>query len=158
MYKPSGVPALDDAIDTQGTPDRSSIEIDRSGNRWRRTNLVDQILGGAGQFSISALVDQIIKLCGFDIQGWVKDKFVGDFSAVAKSKNAVKSLSDVDHAAATGVADGRMHIGALRCLPGKNHCAITANWAARPDPPRTHQPLTDTTPVAHRHLVCYRAT
>ncbi|KAA9161586.1 hypothetical protein FPZ12_013830 [Amycolatopsis acidicola] len=38
---------------------------------------------------------------GLDVEGWVKERFVGDFEAVAKSRNAVKNLALFDAAATT---------------------------------------------------------
>ncbi|NKQ56924.1 hypothetical protein HFP15_29040 [Amycolatopsis sp. K13G38] len=68
--------------------------------------MVQQILDGAGFFSESELVLKILTVCGLDVEGRVKERFVGNFEAVAKSRNALKNLGEFETAAATNIAEG----------------------------------------------------
>ena len=68
--------------------------------------MVQQILDGAGYFSESDLGFKILDLCGLDVMGWMKERFVGDFGAIARAKNAIEALGEFDEVAATNVAEG----------------------------------------------------
>ncbi|TNC21078.1 hypothetical protein [Amycolatopsis alkalitolerans] len=68
--------------------------------------MVQQILDGAGFFSESEIVLKILTLCGLDVEDWVKERFFGNFEAVAKSRNALKNLANFDTASATNTAEG----------------------------------------------------
>lgn len=106
VYKPGGVTPLDDGVDTDAPKKDPTSVLTEPGADGAVPDLVQQILDGAGFFSESALVLKIISVCGLDVEGWVKERFAGDFEAVAKSRNAVKNLAKFDDEAASTVAAG----------------------------------------------------
>jgi hypothetical protein len=65
-----------------------------------------QIMDGAGFFSVSDVVLKIIKVCGFDAMGWVRDKFLGDFHVAARVMHTLRALHDFDEIVARDVAEG----------------------------------------------------
>jgi hypothetical protein len=106
VYKPGGVVPLDFSVDdTQPLADPSAKLVE-PGEDGAVPDMVQQILDGAGYFSESDLVFKILNWCGLDVMGWVKEKFLGDFAAIARVKNAIQRLAEFDEVAATGIAEG----------------------------------------------------
>lgn len=105
-YKPGGVVPLDFTVEAGAKPEDPSAKLEEPGEEGAVPDMVQQILDGAGYFSESDLVFKILDLCGFDVMGWVKERFVGDFGAIARAKNAIEALGEFDEVAAANVAEG----------------------------------------------------
>jgi uncharacterized protein YukE len=105
-YKPGGVAPLDFTVEAGAKPEDPSAKLVEPGEEGAVPDMVQQILDGAGYFSESDLVIKILNLCGLDVMGWVKERFVGDFGAIARAKNAIEALGEFDEIAAANVAEG----------------------------------------------------
>ncbi len=105
-YQPAGVTKLDFKVDDNAPMADPATKLTEPGEEGAVPDLVQQILDGAGYFSESDLVLKILGWCGLDVMGWVKERFFGDFGAVAKVKNAIQHLSEFDAVAATNIAEG----------------------------------------------------
>ena len=106
VYKPAGVPESEVDVNDSAPLADPSAKLTEPGEEGAIPDMVQQILDGAGYFSESDLVLKILGWCGLDVMGWVKDKFVGDFKAIAHVKNALEKLGEFDEVAATNVAEG----------------------------------------------------
>jgi uncharacterized protein YukE len=105
-YKPPGVTPLDFTVDgTASLPDPTSKLVEPS-DEGAVPDLAQQILDGCGYASESDLVLKILQFFGLDVGGWVKEKFLGDFKAIARVKSALENLAEFDAEAATDVAEG----------------------------------------------------
>ena len=106
VYQPGGVTPLDFTVNAATKSEDPSAKLVEPGEDGAVPDMVQQILDGAGYFSESDLVFKILNLCGLDVMGWVKERFVGDFAAIARVKNAIHALSGFDNVAATNLAEG----------------------------------------------------
>jgi uncharacterized protein YukE len=106
IYKTGAVTPLDDSVDAKDPEVDPSSKLTEPSSEGAVPDMVQQILDGAGFFSESEIVLKILTVCGLDVEGWVKERFFGNFEAVAKSRNAVKNLANFDTATATNIAEG----------------------------------------------------
>jgi uncharacterized protein YukE len=106
VYQPGGITPRNFSVDDTAAPVDPASKLTAPSGEGAVPDLVQQILDGAGYFSESDLVIKILNWCGLDVMGWVKDKFFGDFGAIAKVKNAIGQLSDFDLVVVTDLAEG----------------------------------------------------
>ncbi|MGH3626975.1 MAG: hypothetical protein ACRDRL_05980 [Sciscionella sp.] len=106
VYKPGGVVPLDDGVDDKSPAPDPSLALAEPSGDGAVPDLAQQILDGAGFFSESEIVFKILSLCGLDVEGWVKDRFVGNLEEVAQSRNAIKNLATFDESTASTVSEG----------------------------------------------------
>lgn len=107
IYKPSGVTPLNTTqIDVSSPAVDPASKLTPPGEDGAFPEFAEQILEAVGYGSISGLVLKILTLLGLDVEDWVKERFVGDYKALAKSRNALLTLADFESTAATAVAEG----------------------------------------------------
>lgn len=104
LYRPSGVRPLPDTVDVAAPhvdPATALTEPDEGG---AVPDVLQQILDGIGYFSESEIVLKILSLCDLDVEKWVRDRFLGDYRALARCRNAIGNLAKFENAAATTIA------------------------------------------------------
>jgi hypothetical protein len=106
IYKPSGIMPLAADVDTTSPTVDPASSLTTPGTEGAVPDFAQQILDSVGYFSESELVLKILSLCGLNVEDWVKQRFVGDYQAVARCRNAIVNLSKFDNAAATLIAGG----------------------------------------------------
>ena len=106
IYKPSGVAPLTDEVDVSEPSVDAATKLTEPGDEGAFPDVAEQVLEGCAYVSISALALKLLTLLGLDVEEWIKERFAGDYKAVAKCRNAIKNLADFENAAATSIADG----------------------------------------------------
>ncbi|MBO0881446.1 MAG: hypothetical protein J2P17_14085 [Mycobacterium sp.] len=104
-YHSGSVTALSDYVDTEDPAVDPSSKLTPPGTDGAIPEPVETMLNSVGYFSESELTLQILKLCGFDAEQWIKNHFAGDYEALARCMNAVHNLEHFNEAAATAIAE-----------------------------------------------------
>jgi uncharacterized protein YukE len=106
QYQPGGVAPLDFTPEVKAVDDPAEVLREEPSEEGGVPDWAQQIMDGAGFFSVSDVVLKIIKVCGFDAMGWVRDKFLGDFHVAARVMHALRALEKFDEIVARDVAEG----------------------------------------------------
>jgi uncharacterized protein YukE len=106
QYKPGGITERDFKVDDTAPMVDPATKLVEPSEEGAVPDVVQQILDGAGYFSESDLVFKILGWCGLHVMDWVKEKFSGDFAAIAKVKSAIEHLGEFDEAVATDLGEG----------------------------------------------------
>jgi hypothetical protein len=122
IYKPGGVTATDFQVDDSAPPVDPASKLVAPSGEGAVPDMVQQILDGAGYVSESDLVLKILGWCGLDVKAWVMERFLGNFGAIAKVKNAIEHLGEFDEVAATNIVEGAD--------------VMCKSWRTAPTPPK----------------------
>jgi uncharacterized protein YukE len=106
IYKPAGVTALSDEVDTSSPAVDPASVLTEPADDGAVPDMAQQILDAIGFFSETEIVLKILALFGLNVEDWVKERFVGDYKTIAQCRNALINLGKFDDAAATTIADG----------------------------------------------------